>query len=258
MTVGANKPGAQVDPVEAASDPEGWAEKALRVAQDFGMKYSELFMCQLHVDGRGTEPNDPDPVRIKEMLAAFRGICRFARLAGFRDVMGVPGSPIAGRTEEEAWRLAVETQKAMVDIAGEEGACYAIEPYRASLVRSPADTRRMLDEVPGLKIALDYSQFIGAGFRCEDLYPLQDSAVHLHAKPCGPGVFKALVHEDRADWPAIIGDLKGRGWSGVISAECIYDTRRDTLTQNAAFQNILMAHRIELCLRGAISEVTNA
>jgi sugar phosphate isomerase/epimerase len=257
ISPGANAPTAQLDPVRIAREPDAVADEALAVAEKYGVKYVELFMCQLYVDGRGTEPNDPDTARLAAMLKAFRGICRFAHRAGFRDIMGVPGGAVAGEAAEASWKRAIATQKAMVEIAGEEGACYAIEPYRRSILQSPADITRMLEEVPGLRLALDYCHYIGMGYSLEQLLPFHQWAVHVHIKPCGTGVFKALVHEDQTDWRPAIEDLLRRKWDGVVSTECIYDTRRPTLTQNAVFQNILLAHKIEMILKGIISEAVH-
>lgn len=257
ISPGATGPDAQIDPTVAAREPEHAAEGLLEVASAYGVRYSELFLCPVHVSGRAVAPSDPDSEAVRDMLDAFRAICRFARLAGFQNVMGVPGSPVEGEEPAETWRRSAEVLARMLDIALEEEMTFTVEPHRWSILKSPEDIRRMLDEVPGLKLTLDYSHYVGTGFGAQDLIPLHESAFHVHAKPCGYGYYKSLVHEDEGIWRPAIRDLMRRKWQGVISTECIHDTRCRTLTQNAAFQNILLAHELEMILKGVISQVSH-
>lgn len=262
VSPGFNNPRAQIDPVGAVAEPERVADEVLAITQPLGQTLVELFMCPLYLpdggdgSGGGVEPNDPDSGRREAMVRAFERVCVFAARAGFRNIMGVPGSIFGDEHRDEAIARAVPTLKRMVEVADAAGTRFTIEPHRWSFLRSPEQVAEFVAMIPGLTLSLDYSHYIGFGFPMGEIIGLHDVTEHAHAKPSGPGYFKALVHEDASDHALAIHDLMKRGWDGVVSTECIYPDGQPTLTESAAFQNILLAHELEMMMKGAISKVS--
>jgi sugar phosphate isomerase/epimerase len=74
--------------------------------------------------------------------------------------------------------ISLDTLPKMQEIAAGAGIGFTIEPHTGSLLVTPDTVLAMLKELPGLTLSLDYSHFIGAGFKPEELLPL-----HPYAKP---------------------------------------------------------------------------
>ena len=221
VDVSAAGPGAQVNQLAAAANRERMAATVREALGRAGLAPCELFLCGIWVDGRGVVPNDPDRAAREAMLEQFARLCRFARLAGFDSVMGVPGRPQPALAPQAALELSADTLGRMVAIATDEGVRLDVEPHVGSIVQEPRRALRLAREVPGLFYTLDYAHFIGQGFGQADVAPLLAHAGHMHAKPARPGYMKCGVEHSAIEFAPIFRALRRLDWDGTITMECI-------------------------------------
>ena len=205
-------------------------------------------MVEVFVDGEPVRPNYPNAPLRRRALDAFARLCRCAKVAGCKSVMGVPGSPEEGLEDGRGWALAVDMLGQMVRIAQDEGLVFHIEPHSGSIAQTPDLALRLAQEVEGLRFTLDYAHFLGLDIPQEVVKPLQAYAGVLHGKPCTKGVGKTLVHEMGIDFKAIVAELLEGQWDGVISMECIWPVDTPVLTRHPTIQNAMMAHVFERAL----------
>jgi sugar phosphate isomerase/epimerase len=237
-------PGAHVDQEEAAARPEECGRRVRELAQANELELEELFVCPVFVDGRRVEVSHPDAEVRARLLERFDGICAFARAAGFRSVMGVPGTPQPGISLAEAWSNATGTLRAMVRIAADHGVRLNVEPHTRSLIEQPADALALAGEVPGLTFTLDYSHFVSRGIPEEDVYPLHARTAHMHARQARPGSGGCAVEEGTIAYEKLIEELQSRSWDGVIAMELFGKVGAAPWNGHAVVQNVALAHRL--------------
>ena len=250
LSVGMNHEGAQVNPLQAVAHPKATAEAVRAAADRYGVELVELFVCPLTIEpGRAVEPNEPDTPLREEMIARFEHVCAFAAAAGFENIMSVPGNPRDGLRPDAGYDLSVGSLNRMEAMARAAGVILTIEPHRWSILQDENDVARMLNDVPGLRLTLDYAHFVGKGLAESLFFALHERTQHLHARPARHGAFVCPFHENEIDFAAILEDLDGRDWSGTVSVECFGDPETDRYLDHPATLNSLMAAEVARLLQ---------
>jgi sugar phosphate isomerase/epimerase len=88
------------------------------------------------------------------------------------------------------------------------------------------DTLRMVDTIPGLKLAYDPSHFVMTEQRLADSEPLLNHTAHVHLRNAVVGNFQAAMDEGILDFDWVLGALKSHGYEGYVAIEYI-DGRED-------------------------------
>lgn len=250
VNIGAFNEDFPVSPLRILADPVKTGKEIRDVCARYGVSPVEFFICSVVIeDGSRVQPNDPDAGRRAAMLEAFRKVCACAAEAGLSHIMGVPGEPKVNNAPDHGMGISLDTLPRMQEIAGQAGAGLTIEPHTGSLLTTPEATLEMLKRLPGMKLSLDYSHYIGAGFQPEDLLPLHPHALHIHAKPARKGVPKCLFYDGDDYFEPLIKDLVAIGWDGVMAMECMYPVPAPGLLEHPAFQSLLLAGHLEKILR---------
>jgi sugar phosphate isomerase/epimerase len=250
INIGAFNETHPVPPSKILADPQ----KAGREIRDVCARYEvtpvEFFICSVVIgDGSRVQPNDPDAKRREAMLEAFRKVCACAAEAGLSHIMGVPGEPQANDSPDHGMGISLDTLPRMQEIAKQASVGLTIEPHTGSLLTTPEATLAMLKKLPGMTLSLDYSHYIGAGFKPVDLLPLHKYAKHIHAKPARNGVPKCLFYDGDDYFEPLLKDLLEINWNGIVAMECMYPVPAPGLLEHPAFQSILLAGHLERILR---------
>jgi len=255
VNLGAFNPSFPINPLDMAESPEKTGRMIAAIAQRHEVSLIELFLCSVHIDRKTRiDPNHPKKELRERMLEQFKKTCHCAAIAGLHHIMGVPGQPQENTDPSSDWELSVETLARMVRIAADNGVGFSVEPHAGSIIDQPNAAMKLAESVPGLAYSLDYAHFEGQGIPMEQVLPLHEYAVHIHAKPARPGSFKCLFHEGKIDFNTIIHDLTRRSWEGVIAMECMYPVDAATLTEHPASQSLLLATRMEEILKKEASK----
>lgn len=250
VNIGAFQENFPVSPLKILSDPVKTGREIKQVCARYGVTPVEFFICSVVIrDGSRVQPNDPDEQRRRTMLEAFRKVCECGVEAGLSHIMGVPGEPAANDAPDHGMSVSLDTLPKMQEIALDAGIGFTIEPHTGSLLTSPDAVLAMLGKLPGLGLSLDYSHFIGAGFKPEDLISLHTHVRHIHAKPARDTVPKCLFYDGDDYYEVLLKDLLDRDWEGVVAMECMYPVPAPGLLEHPAFQSLLLAGHIEKILR---------
>lgn len=250
VNIGAYSDSFPVSPLDILKNPAKTGRNIKDVCRRYDVTPVEFFICSVVLeDGTRVQPNDGDEVRRRRMIEAFRRVCECAAEAGLVHIMGVPGEVAANGSEDHGMAVSLDTLPRMLEISRDAGVGFTIEPHTGSILTSPDAVLGMISKLPGIGLSLDYSHFIGAGFRPEDLIPLHARAAHIHAKPARGGVPKCLFHEGEDYFRVMLKNLLDRRWDGVMAMECMYPVPSPGLLEHPAFQSLLLAGHIENLLR---------
>ena len=153
-----------------------------------------------------------------------------AKIAGFESMMMLPGdvhdaeNPLVedlGQSKQEAWDLSVQELSAMVDIAESNGMRCNVEPCIFSIAHHPNDCAKLMNDVPGLGVTLDYAHQVQLELSQEEIEPMHQYARHVQCKQSAPGEFQAKPDEGVIDFKRVMHKLKADKFDGVVSVEFV-------------------------------------
>jgi sugar phosphate isomerase/epimerase len=172
-------------------------------------------------------------------LTDFRAVCRFAAQAGIPSVFVLPGvadaSPKARAIEESAASL-----RALLPIAQDHGLTLTVEPHVGGVLGSPSETLTLLDQAPGVRLALDYAHFACLGFPQQAIDPLARHAGHVHLRQARPGALQAKWGEGTLDFAAMVATLRDAGYDGWLAVEYVHQAYMNTLFDDVLTETIRM------------------
>lgn len=207
---------AQVQPVQAAKDPDRWADYVRSILEPWGLSLNECFVLDF-----GEPINHPDPAVRLRTRRLFPGLVRFARLVGCSSIMLIPGVVHAEIGEEQSYGLAVEELGKLVSMASDGDLFLNIEACQPSVADRPQDAFRLCRDVPGLGLTLDYSHFIDPGFAQSEVEQLHPDSRNFHIRQAAPEKRVETVEQGTIDFQRVIDLLNESGYGGVLAVEYV-------------------------------------
>ncbi|MEO1018889.1 MAG: TIM barrel protein, partial [Pseudomonadota bacterium] len=121
-----------------------------------------------------------------------------------------------------------------------------IEPHVHSYLESPSLVLRLLDQVEGLKLTLDYAHFACLGYRQEEIDPLAPHAAHVHLRQARPGALQTKGAQGTINMAAQFGTLRDAGFTGAMALEYVHQDYmgtlyEDVLTETVALRDVYRA-----------------
>ena len=206
-----------LQPNDQLKEPEKNGKKLFSAAKNAGLIVDDIFL-QSSLDFREFAINHPSKAIRDRERDGYRRIIDFTLASGAKHFTGLPGTIF----DKDSLELAAQELKWRVDYANEHGVVYSVEPSHDSVMSSPKDTLDMLAKVPGLTLALDYSHYIGHGYKNEEIHPLLNHASLLHARGAANGRIQTAFEDNEIDYDAIVDHLLKIGYDGVICLEFCY------------------------------------
>lgn len=180
-----------------------------------------------------------DPSARAANLADFDAVCSFAQKAGIPSVFVLPGVADA-RPKAKAIGESAASLRALLPIAQDHGVTLTVEPHVGGVLASPADSLLLLEQAPGVKLALDYAHFACMGFPQQSIDPLAAHAGHVHLRQARPGALQAKWGEGTLNFAAMIGTLAAAGYDGWLAVEYVHQTYMNTLQDDVLTETIRM------------------
>jgi sugar phosphate isomerase/epimerase len=168
--------------------------------------------------------NDPDPgvrAKNKEM---FHRLVDFCHEAGILSVLLPPGVFLPGQTVADARALAAEVLRQYLPIAQEAEIALGVEAHIGSAFESPESVLKLVNEVPGLGVILDYSHFVLQGYPQEAADPLCEHTVHVHLRQAKSGLMQTRLEDGTINFARVLDHLRQVGYDGYLSIEYIHNS----------------------------------
>ncbi len=211
---------AHINPSELVADP---VSKARRVAE----MLRENGLTAIGINGNVSSPiNSPDLEHQKQNWAELEALAIFAKDIGIPVVVLQPGHVDPDRGLGRSREASTEALREMVGIARKYNRILAIETHVNSVAEKYEDTLKMVDAIPGLKLAYDPSHFIMTEQKLADGEPLLNHTAHVHLRNAVVGNFQAAMDKGILDFDWVLAALKRHGYEGYVAIEYI-DGRED-------------------------------
>jgi sugar phosphate isomerase/epimerase len=224
--------GPALDKARVLADPSGAASDL----QQRGITAANLYW----LFGNGLSDRAlTDPDARAANLADFASVCRFAAAAGIPSVFVLPGVADA-RPKAEAIRESAASLRALLSIARDHGVTLTVEPHVGGILGSPSETLALLEQVPGVRLALDYAHFTCMGYPQAEIDPLAPFAGHVHLRQARPGALQAKWGEGTLDFAAMVAVLRQAGYDGWLAVEYVHQSYMNTLFDDVLTETIRM------------------
>ena len=225
--------GPALDKAALLAEPERVAERVLGL----GVALPNLY----HLFGESlSDRNLADRRNIERNLADFRQVVRFCAAASIPTVFVLPGVVNAGQSRRDAFAQSAECLARLLPIAEEAGVTLTIEPHVHSYLESPALVLDLIDQVPGLKLTLDYAHFTCLGWRQDEIDVLAPYAAHVHLRQSKIGELQTKLDKGTINIAAELGVLRASGYDGRLSIEYTFQDYMNSLYDDILTETIRM------------------
>lgn len=188
---------------------------------DAGLKTADIFL-QCDADFIPMASNHPDAEIREKARRWFLDSLEMSNICGSEHTTGLPGvyfeQEPAGTSygrccEELAWRT---------ERAKDMGIIFSIEPHIGSIVSDPESAEKLVKDVPGLTLTLDYTHFRRIGMSDNVVEPLIKYASHFHVRGAAKGKLQTSFKNNMIDYKRILEVMKSTGYSGYLGIEYIW------------------------------------
>ena len=181
-----------------------------------------------------------DPSAHEANMVDLKSVLRFAKALSSPTLFILPGVNHPGQSIQQSLEISINALRDMTRLADDHGVVLTIEPHVGGLLDSPQRTEELIENVPGLKLTLDYAHFVCTGYTQSQIDPLAEHAAHIHLRQARPGALQAKWGEGTLDFGAMIHTLRSVGYDGFLSLEYVHQSYLNTLYDDVLTETIQM------------------
>jgi sugar phosphate isomerase/epimerase len=204
--------GPNLNAPRAAANPKRAAAEISQDLQTFNLRVSDLYLMLPRISLADEEK------RQKE-LDLYTALLPFAVALGTPGVTLSPGLAHAADADPEAWDRTVLALRQMVQQGKAAGLRVSVEPHLDSMAHTPDDALRLVREVPGLEITLDWAHMVCQGVAAEDTRSLLAHARHVQIRQAARDRLQTPLDQGEIDPAQVLADLEIAGYDGVVCVE---------------------------------------
>jgi sugar phosphate isomerase/epimerase len=128
---------------------------------------------------------------------------------------------------------------------------FSVEAHVGSLAPRPAAALRLVQDVPGLTLTLDYTHFTRAGLPDSAVEPLVEHATHFHARGACKGRLQSSFGRNTIDYARILRRMRSSGYRGYVGVEYVWIdwehcNEVDNLSETIQLRDLLRAELAKL------------
>jgi sugar phosphate isomerase/epimerase len=187
--------------------------------------------------------NHPEAEQRDAARAIYSDMLDLARRLEAPGMTILPGLRFADESWEGSIRRSAEELKWRVDAAARHGIALSVEGHLGSNVDTPEKLARLVQLTPGLKLTLDYTHFISAGFSDADVEPLLQFARHFHCRGAAKGQLQTIFEDNTIDYRRVVQRMRELGYPGYFGIEYAWQTwqgcnRTDNVSETIRFRDL--------------------
>ncbi len=203
--------GANFNAVRAADNPRKAAAEIRADLDLFNLKVSDLYLLLPRIGAA-------DEARRAKEMELYRALLPFAAELGAPGITLSPGLPEAADPQGARDR-AVAALRDMVRLGGEAGLQVSVEPHLDSLAPTAAAAQRLLDDVPGLRLTVDWAHLVCGGAAHDDILGLLPHARHIQVRQAARDKLQTPFDAGTVDAAQVIAGARAAAYTGVICVE---------------------------------------
>lgn len=203
--------GPNLNAPRAAANPRKVAAEIASDLETFNLKISDIYLMLPRI-------SVPDEDARRKELDLYKALIPFVKALNAPGITLSPG--LAQSAEDvEAYDRAVDALREMLRSAKEANLRVSIEPHLDSLVHTPEQTLKMIKDVPGLEITLDWAHMMCQGILHDDILTLLPHVRHIQMRQAAKKQLQTTFEKGRIDIKQVVDALKTANYNGVICVE---------------------------------------
>lgn len=203
--------GQNLNAAKAAANPQ---RAAAEIAEDllvYNLKISDLYLMLPRI-------SSPDDDKRQKDLDLFKALLPFSVALSTPGITVSPG--VAQPDEdEETWDRMVAALREMYAAAREAGLRLSIEPHLDSMATTPEQALKLVKDVSGLEITLDWAHMVCQDIFHDEITRLLPHTRHVQIRQAARQQLQTPFERGRLDLARIMADLKAAGYDGVVCIE---------------------------------------
>ena len=194
------------------------AQNLKKRLDDHGLVAADIFL-QLALDYESRALNHPSAQRRRRAREAFLKALDYTAACQGEHLTALPGvhhqqesrrDSLGRAADELAWRL---------ERAREYHITFAIEPHIGSFADTPRRAEKLVQDVPGLTLTLDYGHMYPRGYSEAQVEQLIQYSTHFHARAFNKRSGSTSLPDNTIDWKRIFRVMKRTNYKGWIELE---------------------------------------
>jgi sugar phosphate isomerase/epimerase len=232
-----------IQPSDVFKDIPGRSRKLRKSLDDRGMQAADLFL-QLAADFHSKAINNPDPGVRNEARTAFQKTLDVASRIGAHHVSILPGAEFDGEKAGDSYKRAVDELEWRVEEATKAGLVLGIEAHLGSFCETPECARKLVQDVKGLTLTLDYTHFTKRGIEDSVIEELMPYASHFHARNACKGRAQCTAKDNTIDYPRVMRKMIENNYKGFVGLEYVWIewehmNEADNVSETIQLRNVL-------------------
>jgi sugar phosphate isomerase/epimerase len=188
---------------------------------DLGLKVADVFL-QMEADFRPYAINHPEARRRRRAREWCLKALDYAQGCGCHHVTVLPGVAFDTESARDSYGRSVDELAWRVGQAGLRGLTLGTEAHVGSIVPRPRQAARLVHDVPGLTLTLDYTHFTRLGIADELVEPLIMHASHFHVRGARRGRLQTSFADNTIDYRRVVKALDRSGYKGWLGVEYVW------------------------------------
>jgi sugar phosphate isomerase/epimerase len=223
------------------------AEALKRRTDALGLQIADVFL-QTAPDFRPYAINHFEPARRQLARDWFSKTLDYAASCRCEHITILPGVEFAEEPAADSFARAADELGWRREEATKRRITLGTEAHVGSLVPDPQSALRLLKQVPGLTLTLDYTHFTRAGLPDGEIEPLVAHASHFHVRGACQGRLQAPFKDNVIDYRRVVDRLNAAGYEGWLGIEYVWIdwehcNECDNLSETILFRDFLQSLR---------------
>lgn len=203
--------GSNLNTARAAENPRKEAADIRADLDLFNLKVSDLYLMLPRI-------SLPEEARRQKELDHFKALLPFAVALGTPGITLSPGL-IHPAEDVEAIDRVTAALRDMVKWGTEAGLAVSIEPHMDSMAQTPEVALKLVKDVPGLKLTLDWAQMVCQDVFHEAIIQLLPHTRHIQIRQAARAQLQTPFERGRIDVQQVVKDVLAAGYKGVVCVE---------------------------------------
>jgi sugar phosphate isomerase/epimerase len=185
--------------------------------EENGLQAADIFL-QVADDFVPYAVNHPEESRRRKAREWFLKTLDYAAECGCEHVTILPGVHFESESYDASLDRAAAELAWRVKRATKHGIVFGVEAHIGSIVSDPETAGRLVEQVPGLTLTLDYTHFTRLGLPDAAVEPLVELSSHLHVRGARNGRLQESFANNVIDYERVYEAILAseyRGWIGI-------------------------------------------
>lgn len=231
-------------PSQEFKDVNTSARRLKKKLDDRGLKAADIFL-QMANDFAPYAINHPEVTRRQKARDWFLLTLEYASECDCQHVTTLPGVHFDEEAIDESFARAVGELQWRVEQAQNHDIILGIEAHVGSIVPNPESAERLIKQVPGLTLTLDYTHFTRLGMPDSAVEPLVKYASHFHVRGARQGRLQESFARNTIDYERVfemMQDNEYKGWIGIeyVWIDWEHCNECDNLSETIQFRDFFL------------------